>query len=299
MARRLSWTVPVPDGTFAAVVGSPFSASVPGGRIAGWQQGSGEPVLLIHGGPALDCSYTSELVDELARSHHVATYQQRGIEPSTTEGPFTVGREVEDLLAVLDELAWDRAWLVGHSFGGIILLLAMVAAPDRVLGGLGVDPLGAVGDGGWDALGKALQARIPGDAWQRSEDIDARVMAGTASDDEHRESWRIMWPAYFAEPEHAPPFPEGLRVSTAAYAGVTASLGPELPALAAALPEIRAPFGCVTGEKSPLPHDLAGGATAKAIPGGWCEVVEGAGHAPWVERPGSVASALQRLIDAG
>ena len=86
VARRLSWTVSVTDDTFAAVVGSPFSASVPGGRIAGWQQGSGEPVLLIHGGPALDCSYTSELVDELARAHHVATYQQRGIEPSTTGG---------------------------------------------------------------------------------------------------------------------------------------------------------------------------------------------------------------------
>jgi len=267
--------------------------------MAGWELGSGEPVLVIHGGPALDCNYTTDLVEELARAHHVATYQQRGVEPSTPEGPFGVTQEVDDLVAVLDELGWDRAWLVGHSFGGIIMLLAMVAAPGRVLGGLGVDPLGAVGDGGWDALDKELKARLPDDAWQRSEEIYERVMAGEASDEEHRESWRIMWPAYFAEPEHAPPFPEELKVSTAAYAGVTASLAPELPALVAALADIRVPFGCVAGEKSPLPHELAGGATAKAIPGGWCEVVEGAGHAPWMERPGSVASALQRLMDGG
>ena len=71
-------------------------------------------------------------------------------------------------------------------------------------------------------------------------------MAGEASDAELRESWRIWWPAYFAEPEDAPPFPEDLEVSAAALAGVLA----------------------------------------------------GAGHAPWMERPGSVASAPERLIDS-
>jgi pimeloyl-ACP methyl ester carboxylesterase len=41
-----------------------------------------------------------------------------------------------------------------------------------------------------------------------------------------------------------------------------------------------------------------GGATARAIPGGWQEIVDGAGHNPWFERPGCVAAGLRRLIDS-
>jgi hypothetical protein len=32
------------------------------------------------------------------------------------------------------------------------------------------------------------------------------------------------------------------------------------------------------------------------IPGAWIEVVEGAGHFIWVERPGAVRAALRRLV---
>jgi proline iminopeptidase len=44
-----------------------------------------------------------------------------------------------------------------------------------------------------------------------------------------------------------------------------------------------------------MPYDKAAGATARAIPTAWLEVVEGAGHFPWFERPGCVRKALQRL----
>jgi pimeloyl-ACP methyl ester carboxylesterase len=104
-----------------------------------------------------------------------------------------------------------------------------------------------------------------------------------------------MWPAYLASPDHVAPFPE-MPLSTQAYAGLWESINAELPALEAALPGIRAPFGCIVGERSPMPPELAGAATARAIPGGWVEVVGGAGHLPWFERPGCVAAALERLV---
>jgi pimeloyl-ACP methyl ester carboxylesterase len=31
------------------------------------------------------------------------------------------------------------------------------------------------------------------------------------------------------------------------------------------------------------------------VPGAWTEVVEGAGHLPWYERPGAARQALDRL----
>ena len=45
--------------------------------------------LILHGGPGMS-DYTSSLADELVEEFTVYRYQQRGLAPSTTDGPFTV-----------------------------------------------------------------------------------------------------------------------------------------------------------------------------------------------------------------
>jgi pimeloyl-ACP methyl ester carboxylesterase len=278
--------------------GSPFRVPVPGGELAGWQAGHGPRVLMLHGGPGMGGEYMDEVAAELGDGYHVALHQQRGVPPSTMEGPFEVAREVADAVAVLDALGWERAWMLGHSWGGHLLLHLMAAAPERILGGLAVDPLGGVGDGGGAAFEAAMLARTPEDVRQRAQELDERAMAGDASPEEAMEGMRLVWPAYFASADRAPPFPE-LPLSMPAYAGLMESIGAELPALEAALPGMRVPFGCVTGALSPMPSHLAGEATVDAIPGAWIEVVEGAGHFPWFERPGCVAAAMRRLVVGG
>src|SRR5688572_13817943 len=100
-----------------------FAADVPGGSLRGWVTGDHGPrVLLLHGGPGVSFEYLDGLAAEIGAAYRVAAYQQRGLEPSTLEGPFAVEREVADVLAVLDALRWERAWLVGHSWGGHVLI---------------------------------------------------------------------------------------------------------------------------------------------------------------------------------
>ena len=41
---------------------------------------------------------------------------------------------------------------------------------------------------------------------------------------------------------------------------------------------------------------LPSAATAALIPGALLEVVAGAGHFPWIEKPGCVRAALDRLV---
>ena len=84
-----------------------FTASVPGGVITASQTGSGAPVLLLHGGPGLS-DYTAPLAAELDDAFTVIRFQQRGLEPSTTSGPFDIGRHVADAVAVLDAAAPAR-----------------------------------------------------------------------------------------------------------------------------------------------------------------------------------------------
>jgi proline iminopeptidase len=105
-----------------------------------------------------------------------------------------------------------------------------------------------------------------------------------------------VWPAYFADWDSAPPMPP-ISLSIAAYEGTYESLKEQFPALEASLPSITMPVGILMGGRSPMPTEEAGRQSAAVIPGAWVEVADGAGHFPWVERPGCVRSALDRLAN--
>ncbi len=261
--------------------------------IAGLRAGSGPPVLLVHGGPGLGFEYLRDLADELAQENDVAWYQQRGLAPSVSEGPFTVATEVGDARRVLDALGWDKAYVVGHSWGGHLALHVAEALPERVFGVLAVDPLGSVGDGRWPEFDEEIFRRTPEEVRARARELDELTTDGAADDEMALEQMRLVWPAYFADPEQAPPMP-ALRMASECSAQLGRSILAQLPALEAGLPRIRVPVGFVHGSRSPMPVAAATDA-ADRIPDAWVEVVDGAGHFVWVEAPGAVRVSLRRL----
>jgi pimeloyl-ACP methyl ester carboxylesterase len=269
-----------------------FSAPAGGGVLSGWVAGAGQPVLVLHGGPGLTYTYADAAADELADTFRVASFQQRGLAPSVEDGPFTIEQAVADVVAVLDHLGWARAYLVGHSWGGHLAFHVAVARPDRLLGVLVVDPLGAVGDGGMAAFEAELYARTPEADRLRAKDLDEASMQGQGTEAEALEGLRLVWPAYFADPPNAPPMPP-IRIAMAASA-LFDDIVARLPALEQALPDIRVPMGALVGARSPMPA-TAGIGSAERVPGGWGISVPDAGHFPWVESPGCVASAMSRL----
>ena len=261
--------------------------------IAGLRAGNGPPVLLLHGGPGLGFDYLRDLAEELAEQNDVAWYQQRGQAPSAVDGPHTVATDVDDAQRVLDALGWDRAYVVGHSWGGHLALHVAEAMPDRLLGVLSVDPLGAVGDGRWPEFDEEIFRRTPESVRDRARELDELTTKGAADDALALEGMRLVWPAYFADPEGAPPMPE-LRMASERSAQMVQSINAELPKLEAGLPQIRVPVGFVHGSRSPMPVEASTDA-AERIPGAWVDIVEGAGHFIWVEAPGAVCVSLRRL----
>jgi pimeloyl-ACP methyl ester carboxylesterase len=270
-----------------------FTTQDDGPLIAGRRAGSGPPVLLLHGGPGLGFDYLRDLADELAQENDVAWYQQRGQAPSAEERPYTVAADVGDARRVLDALGWERAYVVGHSWGGHLALHVAKAMPERLLGVLAVDPLGSVGDGRWPEFDEEIFRRTPERVRARARELDELSTAGAADDELALEGMRLVWPAYFADPERAPPMPE-LRIASERSAEMVRSIQAELPALEAGLPRIRVPVGFVHGSRSPMPLGASTDA-AERIPGAWVELVEGAGHFLWFEAPGAVRESLRRL----
>ncbi len=262
-------------------------------RIAGRLAGSGTRVLLLHGGPGLGFDYFRDLAEELAEENEVAWYQQRGLAPSAAVGPYTVATDVADAGRVLDRLDWDKSYVVGHSWGGHLALHVAETLRDRLLGVLAVDPLGAVGDGRWPEFDEEIFRRTPESVRERARELDELGTAGATNDELALEQMRLVWPAYFADPEAAPPMP-ALRMASERSTQMGRSILAELPALEAGLVDIDLPVGFVHGAQSPMPVAASTDA-AERISGAWVDVVDGAGHFVWVEAPGAVRASLRRL----
>ena len=78
-------------------------------------EGDGPALLCLHGGPGMS-DYLDVLGDETDGWRRIR-YTQRGLAPSTTDGPFTVAQHVADAVAVLDALGLEDVVVLGHSWG--------------------------------------------------------------------------------------------------------------------------------------------------------------------------------------
>lgn len=95
-------------------------------------------------------------------------------------------------MAVLDQLGWDSAYLMGHSWGGHLALHAANAIPDRLSGVLAIDPLGAVGDGGAAEFMAGLVARMPNANRPGFDELTAKESTGGLSVEEDVEQLRLV-----------------------------------------------------------------------------------------------------------
>ena len=176
------------------------------------------------------------------------------------------------------------------------VVAAAAAIPELLDGVVSVDPLGCVGDGGTTEFEQAMFDRISPDNRERAAKLDERAMRGEGTAEDALESLRLVWPAYYADPPTAPPMP-AIRMSLEGYAQTWASLVDGLPALESILPAIGVRVHFVHGGMSPMPVTVSTD-TAARIPGATVDVIDGAGHFIWYERPGEVRSALDRLTSS-
>ena len=268
--------------------------TTPAGEIATWRQGTGEPALLIHGGPGLS-DYLEGLAAELAPRFDTIRYQQRGLPPTTIRDTYTVEAHVSDAIALLDALGIDRAWAIGHSWGGHLAMHLAAAYPQRLLGLVVVDGLGGVGDGGEREFERRLSAGLTPEQASRAKALDERAMRGEGPEDDAIESLRIYWPNYFAHPEAAPPMPP-MHISIACYGQTFDSLRQHLArgTLEHGLPSYRGPSLFIHGRHDAIPYGSAE-QTAALIPGAQVIILEDCGHIPWMAKAGAIRDALGAL----
>jgi pimeloyl-ACP methyl ester carboxylesterase len=109
---------------------------VNGTRLYYQQSGQGPDVVLVHAVTSNQAVWVfSGLVDALAAEYRVTAYDLRGhgmsARPATGYTSATMAEDFWQLHAALD---LEPAYLIGHSFGGVVAMHAAVLCPERVAG---------------------------------------------------------------------------------------------------------------------------------------------------------------------
>lgn len=133
-----------PSSSIAAAESQFFDAK--GVKIHFLIEGTGEPVVLIHG---LDSSARVNwqmpgTIDALARDHQVIAIDLPGYgESDKPDDPAAYGEQwVDDVILLLDRLNIRKAHIVGYSMGGMVALKLIAEHPERVISG-------TLGGAGW------------------------------------------------------------------------------------------------------------------------------------------------------
>jgi pimeloyl-ACP methyl ester carboxylesterase len=218
------------------------------------EEGSGEPLVLLHGGLCTNETWAAQTPVFAERFRVVAPERRAHGHTADVDGPLTYDAMAADTIGFLDKLIGGPAHLVGWSDGGIVGLLVAIARPDLVrklvVIGTNFDTAGVV-PGGDEML-----ARMTPDG------DDAAMFRGLY--EMHSPDGREHWPVAFGK------FIEMTRRE------------PHIPI--AEIARISAPTLVLVGDDDlmTLDHTVS---LYDALPNSQLAVIPGASHAVAMEKP--------------
>lgn len=249
----------------------------------------GEPVLLLHGFPQTARCWRHQLAALGATGRRAVALTQRGYSPRARPLPveaYTMAELVGDVVAVADQLGWDRFHLVGHDWGGAVAWQVAGRHPQRLR------TLTVLSTPHPRAFAEAL-AEPDGDQRQRSFYVDLLRAEGSemgllAND---AAGLRLLFAGAGMTEDEARPYLQALATVEALGAAVNWYRAARLTDVEGLGP-IVAPTLYVWSTEDPALGPEAAEATAAAVEGPYrFEVLDGVDH--WVpEHAADVVSAL-------
>jgi 3-oxoadipate enol-lactonase len=110
-----------------------------GWRIHHEDSGGGGAALVLSHGIMMDLDMFAPQVRGLSPEFRCIAWDARGHGRTEGRGAFTYWDSAQDLIALLDHLEVERAFLCGMSQGGFVSLRAALLAPERVQGLMFID----------------------------------------------------------------------------------------------------------------------------------------------------------------
>ena len=218
------------------------------------EQGSGDPLVLLHGGLCTNETWAAQTPAFAERFRVVAPERRAHGHTADVEGPLTYDAMATDTIGFLDKVVGSSAHLVGWSDGGIVGLLVAIARPDLV------NKLVVIGTN-FDAAGV-----VPG---------GDEMLSSMTPDGDEAAMFRGLYEM------HSPDGPEHWPIALAKFIAM-ATTEPHIPV--EELRRISAPTLVLVGDDDlmTLEHTVA---LYDAIPDSQLAVIPGASHAVVMEKP--------------
>ncbi|MUV86577.1 alpha/beta fold hydrolase [Natronomonas sp. CBA1123] len=250
------------------------TSSADGTEIAYEIDGSGPPLVLLHGGTGCRRHWDA-LTPHLVDSFTVIRPDRRGRGDSGDHEEYGLDREVADLRAVLATVDGD-ATVFGHSFGGLV---ALAAADDADIDRLVLyEPALLVGEHGDGNLASRMQAHL--DAGERKTAMRCFYEESSGLDDVTQVPW---WPDEVS-------FERAETVVRENYAVEATDID--------TLPSPAGPTLLLTGEDGPEHLRDAVFALEDRLPDSQVVELEGVGHVGTMLAPKQVADAVCEFIES-
>ncbi|MDR3628165.1 MAG: alpha/beta hydrolase, partial [Ignavibacteriaceae bacterium] len=110
-------------------------ATVNGAKLWYEIKGSGDPVVLIPGGPGNSHIYLTPWFDELTKNHKVVYFDAFGrgaSDRAKDSAEYSFKRDVEDLEGLRKALGFEKWNVLGHSYGGMVAQAYALEYPNSV-----------------------------------------------------------------------------------------------------------------------------------------------------------------------
>ncbi len=258
---------------------------------------SGTPLVVVNGGPGFDHSYlhVSNAWNEIAKHRPVVVYDQRGTGRSTlaakgSEGTAGLAEQIADLEALRQHLGAETIDLLGHSWGGYLVMAYAARHGDHIRRLLIVDSAAPK----WgDTLFMFKEFYPEGVARQNALAFADELGDEAAKADGLREYLSML----FYSPENrdaflaaAGDFHYNEKVNKALNADLARfDLNPELP-------KYRFPTLVITGRFDANVAPATAFRIHQAIPGSRFVVFEKSGHLPFFEEPARFVQMVEEFL---
>jgi proline iminopeptidase len=248
--------------------------------------GSGEPIVVLHGGPGFDHQQFLPYIWELSSDYRVILYDQRGT--GLSSGPvdsasITIGNFIEDIEGIRRAFSIERMNLLGHSWGGILAMHYGIRHPDKLKSLILCSTAASVES--FDEMREAItRNRLPAD----SHLLDSIAASEEFQNDDPRaieRFWRTYFKPYFVDQSLAGTMnltftDNTIRHSNAVAGHILNSVGAF--DLHEDLGVIRAPTLILHGDSDPMPVVYAE-RIHESIPVSELVLLENSGHWPFVD----------------
>ena len=241
--------------------------------------GEGPAIVFLHGRGGNHLAWWQQ-VPHFSKRHRCIAIDHRefGLTKEVKDGP---GRKAfaDDLHQLLDHLKIDRACLVGQSMGGFTALSFAVRLPDRVAGLVLSDTSGGI-----------VSADIRSEFRKNLPNLPTDVAVRALSKDFVKREPELAF-LYGAIGRLAPPIREGLE------ALLLSEDGPSLVELAD-WAVYKVPTLVIVGEEDVVVPPVVAHMVAAHLKGAKLEVVPGAGHSVYFEKPAAFNALLDDFLKA-